>query len=79
MLAAPPNKGEYYLTDALQYMVDHGARIKVVDVRGWFDAGKLDTLLETNHVMLDVAGRDGHVPYPARRSWTRSTLRMASR
>jgi glucose-1-phosphate thymidylyltransferase len=53
VLAAPPNKGEYYLTDALQYMVDHGARIKVVDVRGWFDAGKLDTLLETNRAMLE--------------------------
>ena len=52
VLAQPPNKGEYYLTDALQYMVDHGARIKAVEVRGWFDAGKLDTLLETNREML---------------------------
>jgi glucose-1-phosphate thymidylyltransferase len=51
-LSQPPNKGEYYLTDALQYMVDHGARIKAVEVRGWFDAGKLDTLLETNREML---------------------------
>jgi glucose-1-phosphate thymidylyltransferase len=33
-------------------MIDHGARIKVVDVAGWYDAGKLDTLLETNRVML---------------------------
>ncbi len=47
-----PNKGEYYLTDAFQYMIDHGARIKVLDVAGWYDAGKLDTLLETNRVML---------------------------
>ncbi len=47
-----PNKGEYYLTDAFQYMIDHGARIRVVDVAGWYDAGKLDTLLETNAVML---------------------------
>ena len=47
-----PNRGEYYLTDAFQYMIDHGARIKVVDVAGWYDAGKLDTLLETNRVML---------------------------
>jgi glucose-1-phosphate thymidylyltransferase len=52
VLAQPPNKGEYYLTDALQYMVDHDARIKAVEVRGWFDAGKLDTLLETNREML---------------------------
>jgi glucose-1-phosphate thymidylyltransferase len=53
VLRQPPNKGEYYLTDAFQYMIDHGARIKVVDVAGWYDAGKLDTLLETNRVMLE--------------------------
>jgi glucose-1-phosphate thymidylyltransferase len=53
VLASAPHKGEYYLTDALQYMIEHGARIKVVDVEGWFDAGKLDTLLETNRAMLE--------------------------
>lgn len=26
--------GEYYLTDAFQYMVDHGAKLKVVEVEG---------------------------------------------
>jgi glucose-1-phosphate thymidylyltransferase len=49
----PPNKGEYYLTDAFQYMVDQGAKLKVIDVRGWYDAGKLDTLLETNRIILE--------------------------
>ena len=34
-------------------MIDHGAKIKVIDVAGWYDAGKLDTLLETNRVMLE--------------------------
>jgi glucose-1-phosphate thymidylyltransferase len=53
VLAAPPNKGEYYLTDAFQYMIDHGARIKVIDVAAWYDAGKLDTLIETNRAMLE--------------------------
>ncbi|HEX6534490.1 MAG TPA: sugar phosphate nucleotidyltransferase [Gemmatimonadaceae bacterium] len=53
VLRQPPNKGEYYLTDAFQYMIDHGARLKVIDVAGWYDAGKLDTLLETNRVMLE--------------------------
>jgi glucose-1-phosphate thymidylyltransferase len=52
VLTRPKNKGEYYLTDAFQYMIDRGAKIKVVDVEGWYDAGKLDTLLETNQVML---------------------------
>ncbi len=53
VLTQPLNKGEYYLTDAFQYMIDHGARIDVIDVEGWYDAGKLDTLLDTNRVMLE--------------------------
>jgi glucose-1-phosphate thymidylyltransferase len=52
VLQQPKNKGEYYLTDAFQYMIDKGARITVIDVEGWYDAGKLDTLLETNEIML---------------------------
>ncbi len=53
VLKQPPNLGEYFLTDAFQYMIEHGAKIRVVDVEGWYDAGKLDTLLETNRAMLD--------------------------
>ncbi|CAN5282301.1 sugar phosphate nucleotidyltransferase [soil metagenome] len=52
VLTQPKHKGEYYLTDAFQYMIDKGAKIKVVDVEGWYDAGKLDTLLETNETVL---------------------------
>jgi glucose-1-phosphate thymidylyltransferase len=53
VLTQPTNKGEYYLTDAFQYMIDKGAKIKVIDVEGWYDAGKLDTLLETNRTVLE--------------------------
>jgi len=53
VMRQPPVNGEYYLTDAFQYMIDHGARIKVIDVEGWYDAGKLDTLLDTNRAMLE--------------------------
>jgi len=53
VLQQPPNKGEYYLTDAFQYMIDKGAKIRVVDVEGWYDAGKIDTLLETNQTILE--------------------------
>jgi len=53
VLKQPPNKGEYYLTDAFQYMIDHGAKIQVVDVEGWHDAGQLETLLDTNRTMLE--------------------------
>ncbi len=52
VLKQPKNQGEYFLTDAFQYMIDKGAKIRVVDVEGWYDAGKVDTMLETNEVML---------------------------
>ena len=53
VLKQPKNQGEYFLTDAFQYMIDHGARIQVLDVAGWYDAGKIDTMLETNRVMIE--------------------------
>src|SRR6185436_7082543 len=53
VLAQPSNKGEWYLTDAFQYMIDKGAKLKVIDVDGWYDAGKIDTLLDTNRVVLE--------------------------
>jgi glucose-1-phosphate thymidylyltransferase len=53
VLKSAPNKGEWYLTDAFQYMIDKGAKIRVVDVEGWYDAGQLETLLDTNRVMLE--------------------------
>ena len=52
VLATAPNKGEYYLTDAFQHMIEHGRRILTAEVGGWYDAGKLDTLLETNATLL---------------------------
>lgn len=45
--------GEYFLTDAFQYMVDRGARIYTATVNGWWDCGKPETLLETNRVLLE--------------------------
>jgi glucose-1-phosphate thymidylyltransferase len=53
VLSQPANKGEWYLTDAFQYMIDKGAKLKVIDVEGWYDAGKIDTLLDTNRVVLE--------------------------
>jgi glucose-1-phosphate thymidylyltransferase len=63
-LKQPKNKGEFYLTDAFQYMIDHGAKIKVIDVEGWYDAGEQGTLLETNRTILDKgrARRPASVP-----------------
>ena len=65
VLRQPKNKGEYYLTDAFQYMIDKGAKIRVVDVAGWYDAGKLDTLLETNRTILERGGARRPAGVPA--------------
>ena len=54
VLKQPPGKGgEYYLTDAFQYMVDRGRRLFTAPVGGWYDCGKVDTLLETNQHLLE--------------------------
>ncbi len=53
MRSAPGKGGEFYLTDAFQYMVDHGKKLVVGEVTGWYDCGKVDTLLETNRHLLE--------------------------
>jgi glucose-1-phosphate thymidylyltransferase len=54
VLKSPPGKGgEFYLTDAFQYMVDKGKKLFVSEVDGWYDCGKVDTLLETNQHLLE--------------------------
>ena len=58
MGADPGPSGEFYLTDAFQYMVDHGSKIQVAPVAGWFDCGKPETLIETNRHLL-LGGRSG--------------------
>jgi glucose-1-phosphate thymidylyltransferase len=53
VLKSPPGKGgEFFLTDAFQYMVDKGKKLFVSEVGGWYDCGKVDTLLETNAHLL---------------------------
>jgi glucose-1-phosphate thymidylyltransferase len=48
--------GEYNLTDALQCMLQQGARFKPFKVSNWFDCGKKDTLLESNATLLKKFG-----------------------
>jgi len=52
VMRQPPKLGEYFLTDAFQYMIDRGAKILTAEVDGWYDCGKPETLLETNAVVL---------------------------
>ena len=57
----PGPSGEYFLTDTFQYMVDHGAKLLIAPVEGWYDCGKLETLLSTNRHLL-TSGRGGVEP-----------------
>jgi glucose-1-phosphate thymidylyltransferase len=52
--AEPGPGGEFYITDAFQYMVDHGARLRTAPVEGWYDCGKLETILATNRHLLET-------------------------
>jgi len=61
----PGPGGEYFLTDAFQYMIDQGARLKTAEVEGWYDCGKPETLLETNRHLLE-SGRGARPPAAAR-------------
>jgi glucose-1-phosphate thymidylyltransferase len=46
-------KDEYQLTDALQLMIEKGEKFVPFTVEGWFDCGKPETLLSTNHHLLE--------------------------
>ena len=50
-------KGEYQLTDALQFMLEDGVPFVTSEIDGWYDCGKPETLLETNRVLLGEEGR----------------------
>jgi len=46
-------KNEFQLTDALQLMLERGEKFIPFNVEGWFDCGKPETLLSTNHHLLE--------------------------
>jgi glucose-1-phosphate thymidylyltransferase len=46
-------KGEFYLPDPLQLMLDEGYQIEAAPVQGWYDCGTIETLLDTNRVLLE--------------------------
>jgi len=57
-LKGPQMKGEWFLTDAFQYMIDRGRKLYTAQVEGWYDCGKVETLLDTNrHLLLSGARR----------------------
>ena len=45
-------KNEFFLTDAISIMIEHGALVRTETVDTWLDTGTIDATLETNRILL---------------------------
>ena len=62
----PSGRGELEITDAIQWLVDQGLRVRAEVLDGWWiDTGKLTPLLEANRLILEGVERriDGEVDH----------------
>jgi glucose-1-phosphate thymidylyltransferase len=50
-------RGEIQLTDALQRMLNAGEELRPFEVKGWYDCGKTEALLDANRALLDAHAR----------------------
>jgi glucose-1-phosphate thymidylyltransferase len=55
MANTAPTNGEYFLADALQLMIERGARLEALPVSVWEDCGTAEALLQTNRYLLGIA------------------------
>ena len=49
-------KGEYFLTDTISVMIEHGAQVRVNEIGTWLDTGTIEATLDTNKLLLDKLG-----------------------
>ncbi len=52
-------KNEYFIADAIQIMIDHGAKVVSMPVTAWEDCGSFENLLSTNRFLLESEARSG--------------------
>jgi glucose-1-phosphate thymidylyltransferase len=84
----PSERGELEITDAIQWLIEHGRRVRSEILEGWWiDTGKLTPLLDANRLLLEkldarIDGRvdgesrvDGRVVVEAGASLVRSHVR----
>ena len=84
----PSARGELEITDAIQWLIDHGHRVRTELLTGWWiDTGKLTPLLEANRLLLekiehridgavdDATTLDGRVVLEAEAEIINSTIR----
>ncbi len=55
----PSARGEYEITDTIQWLLDHDARVRADVIDGhWIDTGKHDDLLAANRIVLESIAAD---------------------
>ena len=73
----PSARGEYEITEAIQWLIDHGKIVRAEMVSAWWkDTGRPADLLEANRVMLSIVrpGVEGEVD---ERSTLEGSIRLA--
>lgn len=54
-------KGEYYLADAVQVLIERGQRLTTMPIPVWEDCGKPEELLQTNRYLLGQLAAQGAI------------------
>lgn len=50
----PSGRGELEITDAIQYVIDHGGKVEPFLIKGWWkDTGKTEDVLEANSLLIE--------------------------